>query len=202
MNIGVTFYPPPRLNMKGKYQQCISRRLPLAGQPIYPTATNPWGFRGGRSPMLVSWALTSPQEGHMSGTMSHSVTVCFARRQEYLSANMHHIIPRIALEFAPKFPSRMEWEDLLEVGLMLCNSIRSLKTNVRRKWKPSISKTRCYIALPRNPARAVKSRRSRISGNKLLRRITSLPVRIGIPIPHYPAIVAEINTGGLLGVRR
>ena len=41
---------------------------------------------------------------------------------------MHCIVPRIALAFAKKnVPSRIEWHDLLEVGLMLCNIIRILK---------------------------------------------------------------------------
>ena len=68
----------------------------------------------------------------MTGTMAHIVTVYFERSQECLSASMHHIVPRIALACVPNFPSRMEWEDPLEVGLMLYNSIRSLKTNGRR----------------------------------------------------------------------
>ena len=94
---------------------------------------------------------------------------------------MHHIVPRIALACAPNVPSRMEWADPLEVGLMMCNIIKIMKTNGRRSWKPLIRKTRCYIALPRSPACAVKSRRSRISGNKLQMR-NILPERIGILI--------------------
>ena len=63
----------------------------------------------------------------MTGTMAYIITVCFARRHELLSTSMHHIAPSIALACAPKVPSRTEWEDLLEVGIMLCNIIRSLK---------------------------------------------------------------------------
>ena len=74
--------------------------------------------------------------------------------------------------------------------------------NGRRIWRPSRSRKRCYIELPRNLACAVKSRTSRISGQNLLRRLASLPVRIGITIIQWPAIVAEINTYGLLDVRR
>ena len=82
--------------------------------------------------MLVSRIPISPQGGHMTVTMANSVAVYFARRQERLSASMHCIVPRISLACAPSVPSRMEWEDPLEVGLMLCNSIRILKTNGRR----------------------------------------------------------------------
>ena len=65
----------------------------------------------------------------MTGAMAHIVTVYFERSQECVSASMNHIVTRITLACAPNFPSRMEWEDPFEVGLMLYNSIRSLKTN-------------------------------------------------------------------------
>ena len=68
----------------------------------------------------------------MTGTMAHIVTVYFARRQECLSASTCNIVPRIALACAPSVPPRMEWADSLEVGIMLCNIIRNLKTNGRR----------------------------------------------------------------------
>ena len=63
----------------------------------------------------------------MTGTMAHIVTVYFERRKECLSASTCHIVPRIVLACAPKFPSGMEWADPLEVVLMMCNIIRSLK---------------------------------------------------------------------------
>ena len=53
--------------------------------------------------------------------------------------------------------------------------IRSLKTNVRRSWKLSGIRTRCYIAFPRNLSRAMNSRRS---GQKLLRRVATFTVVI------------------------
>ena len=72
------------------------------------------------------------QKGQKSGTMVYRVTVCFARRKEFLSASNFYTVSRIALVCAPKFPSKMVWEDLWEVVLILCNSIRSLETNGRR----------------------------------------------------------------------
>ena len=183
MKIGVTFCQQLRLKMKGKDHQCISIILPLLGKPLSLTVTSTSGFRWGRRPRLVSRITISTQGGHMTGTMAHIITVYFARRQEWMSASMHHIVLRIALACAPNFPSRMEWADPFEVGLMMCNNIRSMKTNGRRSWNPLISKKRCYIALPRSPACAVKSRRSRRSGNNLQRRHI-LPERIGIMIIH------------------
>ena len=70
----------------------------------------------------------------MTSTMVYNVTVCFARRQEYLNAITHHKVSSIERALAPNFPSRMGWEDLLEVGLMIYNSIRSLK----KKWKKDL----------------------------------------------------------------
>ena len=96
--------------------------------------------------------------------MAHSVTVYFARKQECLSASMYRIVPSISLVCATNVPSRMELEDPLELGLMIYNSIRSIKTNGRRSWNPSRRKPRYYIALSRNPVFTVKSIRSRISG--------------------------------------
>ena len=58
----------------------------------------------------------------------------------------------------------MYWEDLWEVGLRLWNSNRSMKINGRNIWKLLRSKTRCFLASPRNPARAAKSRISIGSG--------------------------------------
>ena len=68
----------------------------------------------------------------MTGTMEHIVTVYLAIIREFLSPIMHYIVPMIAMACAPGVPSRMEWEDPLKVLLILCNSIRSLKTNGRR----------------------------------------------------------------------
>ena len=68
----------------------------------------------------------------MAVTMPHSVIVYFARRQELLSESTCCTVPRIALACAPSVPSRMEWADPLEVGIMLCNIIISLKTSGRR----------------------------------------------------------------------
>ena len=59
--------------------------------------------------------------------MVYSVIVCFEIRQECLSAITRRTVLRIALLCAPTGPSNMEWEDLWEVGMMLLNSIRSLK---------------------------------------------------------------------------
>ena len=66
----------------------------------------------------------------MTGTMAHRATVYFSRRQEYLSASTCCTVPRIALACAPRVPSRMEWAGPMEVGIMLCNSMRNIKTNV------------------------------------------------------------------------
>ena len=44
---------------------------------------------------------------------------CFERRKEYLSASTRHIVSRIALACAPTGTSKMEWEDLWEVKLMM-----------------------------------------------------------------------------------
>ena len=130
---------------------------------------------------MVSYALTNPQEGRTTGTMVYSVAMWLARRQEFLNASTCCIVYRIVLARAPNVPSKMGWEDQLEVGLMMCNIIRCLKKNGRRIWKLSRGKTIFYIAFPRNPSCAVKSRRS---GQKLLRRLAPLPVIIGIPIRH------------------
>ena len=63
----------------------------------------------------------------MTGTMVYIVTVCFTRRQECLNTSTFCIVPSIAMACTPDVPSRMGWEDLFEVELMMCNSIRSLK---------------------------------------------------------------------------
>ena len=72
----------------------------------------------------------------------------------------------------------------------------------RRIWKLWGSITKFSIELPINPSCAVKSRRSRRSGKKLLRRVSTLPLMIRNLIPCYLEILAEILTGSLLGVRR
>ena len=69
----------------------------------------------------------------MAVTMPHSVIVYFARRQELLSASTCCTVPRISLACAPSVPSRMEWADPLEVGIIMYNIIINMKTNGRRR---------------------------------------------------------------------
>ena len=65
--------------------------------------------------------------------------------------------------------------------------------------------TRGCLALLRNPACAVKSRKPRISGQIPRSAATleaALPVASRTPIPHYPEIETEIYLDSLLEVRR
>ena len=156
MKIGVNPCPQLRLNVKVKEQQCISRIFSLLGQPLSLTSMSLWGFGRRRKPRLVSCALINPQR-RRTGTTLYSVIVWFSISQEFLSASTSCTVTRIAPEFEPTGPSDMEWDNLWEAGLILWNSIRSLKKNGRRIWKLSGSIPRFYIALPRNPDRAMRS---------------------------------------------
>ena len=98
----------------------------------------------------------NPQEGRTIGTMVYCITLWFAKSHECLNASTCCIVPNILIAGAPNVPSKMGWNYLLGVGLILCNSIRSLTTNERRSYNISRSKTRRYIALQRNTSRAVK----------------------------------------------
>ena len=102
----------------------------------------------------------------MTVTMAHSVTVCFARRQECLSTSMYCIVTRVALVCAPNVLSRIEWEDLLEVRLVLCNSIRCL--NKRKKELKSLknqNKMIYIIAKKSGSRREIKKVKAEFSKN-------------------------------------
>ena len=155
MKIGVTSCTQSSLKTKGKGQQTISRRAPLLQQPLYLTETSLSGSRVRRSQGMVSCTTTrEPIKRHTSTTLLSDIA-CFARIRECLIKCICRIVPWIVRACIPTGQWGMEWEDLWELVLILWNSIKSLKINVRRSWNISRSRTRCYIASPRSPYRSV-----------------------------------------------
>ena len=166
MNIGVTSFPQMRLDTKEKGKQTRSIILPLLEQPLYLTAMSPSGFNVRRSQGLISCAPTRDNRKMRTSTMVTSATACFTRSQECLSKSICRIVKRTVRACILTIKSRMEWEDMWYVGLILWSSTRSLKKNEKYIWKLSRSKTICYIESPRIPGPAMKSIRSRCSGKK------------------------------------
>ena len=66
----------------------------------------------------MSCAPTNPINRGTS-TMVPSAIACFARMQDFLRESICHKVLRAAQVCVPTGPSRMEWEDLWEVGLIL-----------------------------------------------------------------------------------
>ena len=117
--IGVTSCPQLRPKIIGKGQQPRSTILPLIEQPIYLTATSLPGFRVRTRQGLVSCApKREPRKSGIS-TMVPRAIACFARSQECLSRSICRIVPRTVRACVPTGPSRMEWGDIWEVGLIL-----------------------------------------------------------------------------------
>ena len=202
MNICVTSCPQLRLNITGKGRKVRLRRSPLLVRPLYLTATDPlgsWGIRRQDLGLVYCAPTKDPTTRRLRVTVS-SATTFFARSQKFLNQSICHTVLRTVLESVPTIiPSRMDWENLYEVGLKLWNSTGSPKVNGINSWKISRSIAICSLALPRSPARAANSRRS---GKKLPRSAVTIPVMSRTPIPHYLAIATEIYIDGLLDVRK
>ena len=208
MKIGVTSCPRFSLNTTGKLHQPRPRRLTLIERPLCLTVTAPSGSRGiiRQDLELVSCAPTKdPTTRRLRITLTRA-TECFAISHKFLIKIICRTVLRNALESTlTRSPSRMDWDNLWEVGLKLWNSGISQKKG-RKSWRLSRSKARFFLALLRSQDLSMNSRISRRSGQKLPRSAAAiaatLPVAIRTPITHYPEIANDIHIDGLLDARR
>ena len=111
VNNGVTFCPPWRLKITGKWLRLKSRNLrPISQRQPIMTVMRIQGCHIRRRQVLISYRPASIRSIIPPSILVPIVTAYCARRQKYLSASGDLIAPKIDLEKVPtRNRSRMAW---------------------------------------------------------------------------------------------